>query len=120
MIARISPATRAVCIGLALFVFGVVINLRLIAKARHSASTSELWNAATIDATLAPLLAQLPPGCAVGWLPSSSTVPPRDAEPLYLLQYALAPHCVTADANAEWLITESPDHTLHLAHRSAK
>ena len=120
MNARINPASRVAIVAAALFTIGVAVNLRLISKARHPATGPTMWNAATIDAELAPLIAQLPPRCTIGWLPSSSITPPRDAEPLYFLQYALAPRIVIASPDPEWLITDSSDQKLHLIRRPAK
>lgn len=117
---RISSASRVAIIAVALFAIGVVVNLRLIAKAMQPATSPTLWNATTVDAELAPLISQLPSRCTVGWLPSSTIAPPRDAEPLYLLQYALAPRIVIANPDPEWLITDSPDGRLHLIRRPEK
>lgn len=120
MTARISPASRVALVAAALFAIGVAINLRLIAKARHPATPATMWNAATIDAELAPLISQLPRRCTIGWLPSSSVAPPREAEPLYLLQYALTPRIVIASPDPEWLITDSSDQKIQLIRRPAK
>jgi len=121
MIARLHPASRLALVAVALFAIGVAVNARLLAKSLHPpAQVDPLWNPLTIDIRLAPILAELPPRCTVGWSSPPDALRPHDAEPLYLLQYALAPRIVIADAHAEWLMTESPDHQLHLKHRNLK
>lgn len=121
MTARIRPAARFPIVAAALFLIGVAVNARLLARSLHpSPNADALWNPSTIDASLAHIAAQLPPNCTVAWSPAPSAPRPHDAEPLYLLQYTLAPRIVTAAVDADWRLTESPDQQLTLEPRPAK